>query len=121
MRQRVFLNASSRPTGEDWSRASLTTPAKGRELNEGFLMTARLAFFVFCSVALAVGCSSDPKVRYDCDVRTDFERLRTYDWLPIPVKAEVNELPHRKRMGYLWMWTLFYPLTLSLSRQGRGD
>ena len=42
-------------------------------------------------MALAVGCASGPKVQYDYDVGTDFERLKTYDWLPIPVKAEVNQ------------------------------
>lgn len=43
--------------------------------------------FLFCFVSCATF-----NVSYDFDPETDFSRIKTYDWMPIPEKAQINEL-----------------------------
>ena len=40
---------------------------------------------------LALGCSTI-SVHYDYDTKADFASLKTYDWLPIPVKVYISTL-----------------------------
>lgn len=40
----------------------------------------------------AVGCSTIYDVQYDYDKATDFVALETYDWLPVPDKADIDSL-----------------------------
>ena len=56
------------------------------------------AFIVLCSLILTTSCSIIT-VSYDYDLEANFTRLRTFDWLPIPIKARANELnvKHIKR------------------------
>jgi hypothetical protein len=56
------------------------------------------AFFILCSLILTTSCSIIT-VSYDYDLEANFTRLRTFDWLPIPIKARANELnvKHIKR------------------------
>jgi hypothetical protein len=56
-----------------------------------FCMKKLRTFLVLSLVAFAVSCAS-VYVDYDYDPGYDFSKLRTYDWLPIPDKARVNEL-----------------------------
>jgi hypothetical protein len=43
--------------------------------------------FLFCFVSCATF-----NVSYDFDPEIDFSRIKTYDWMPIPEKAQMNEL-----------------------------
>ena len=43
-------------------------------------------------MALTISCSPIYSVKYDYDTKTDFASLRTYDWLPIPAKADIDRL-----------------------------
>jgi len=43
-------------------------------------------------MALTISCSPIYNVKYDYDTKTDFASLKTYDWLPIPAKADIDRL-----------------------------
>ena len=43
-------------------------------------------------MALTISCSPIYSVKYDYDTKTDFASLKTYDWLPIPAKADIDKL-----------------------------
>jgi hypothetical protein len=47
--------------------------------------------FAFALAASVSGCSSI-STSYDYDDTYDFSRLRTYDWLPVPMDQKQNEL-----------------------------
>ncbi len=49
------------------------------------------AVYIVCLMAIAAGCSS-LDIKYNYNPTTDFTRLKTYDWLSVPVKAEINKL-----------------------------
>ena len=49
-------------------------------------------FIIVCLMALTISCSPIYSVKYDYDTKTDFASLRTYDWLPIPAKADIDRL-----------------------------
>lgn len=43
-------------------------------------------------MAITVSCSSIYGVSHDYDEKADFSGLKTYDWLAIPEKADINQL-----------------------------
>jgi len=51
----------------------------------------RLFPFLFLMVFI-VSCSSVYDVQFDYDTKADFSNLKTYDWLPIPEKAQIDSL-----------------------------
>lgn len=53
-------------------------------------MTLSRAICIFLFLAVAAGCSPIYGVSYDYDRNVDFGRLLTYDWLPVPEKAEIS-------------------------------
>ena len=55
-------------------------------------MKAIHAFFVLFLIGFVVSCSSVYGVRYDYDKQADFENLKTYDWMTVPEKANINSL-----------------------------
>ena len=55
-------------------------------------MKTLCAFIIVCLMALTMGCSPIYNVKYDYDTKTDFASLKTYDWLPIPAKADIDRL-----------------------------
>lgn len=59
-------------------------------------MKTLITFLVLCLVSLVVSCSSVYNVQYDYDTKVKFPSLETYDWLPIPAKAGINELLIRR-------------------------
>lgn len=48
-------------------------------------------FLILCTTALALSCSP-VSVSQDYDPQTNFSNLKNFAWLPIPRKAEVNQL-----------------------------
>ena len=55
-------------------------------------MKALCTFIIVCLMALTISCSPIYSVKYDYDTKTDFASLKTYDWLPIPAKADIDKL-----------------------------
>jgi len=51
----------------------------------------RLFFLLFLMVFI-FSCSSVYDVQFDYDTKADFSNLKTYDWLPIPDKADIDSL-----------------------------
>ena len=49
-------------------------------------------YLIVFFMAVTVGCSSVYKVRYDYDENADFTGLKTYNWLPLPEKKDVDQL-----------------------------
>ena len=49
-------------------------------------------FIILCLMAITISCSPIYSVKYDYDTKTDFASLKTYDWLPIPAKADIDRL-----------------------------
>jgi len=47
---------------------------------------------IVCLMALTISCSPIYSVKYDYDTKTDFASLKTYDWLPIPAKKDIDRL-----------------------------
>ncbi len=43
-------------------------------------------------MAITVSCSSIYGVSHDYDEKADFSQLKTYDWLAIPEKVDINQL-----------------------------
>ncbi len=58
-------------------------------------MKATVLFLTLCATVLALTCSP-VSVRHDYDPQANFNNLRTFSWLPIPQKAEVNQLVVRR-------------------------
>ena len=54
-------------------------------------MKTRYTFFILCILVFTASCSTI-SVHYDYDTGADFTRLKTYDWLPIPITVRANEL-----------------------------
>jgi len=49
-------------------------------------------FLALFLMGLAVGCSTIYGVQYDYDKNANFASLKTYDWLPIPEKTNIDSL-----------------------------
>ncbi len=47
---------------------------------------------LFVGLGFMIGCSPIYGVKYDYNQQTDFSTYKTYDWMPIPEKAGVNDL-----------------------------
>jgi hypothetical protein len=47
---------------------------------------------VLSLMAINVSCSSIYGVSHDYDEKADFSQLKTYDWLAVPEKADINQL-----------------------------
>jgi len=45
-----------------------------------------------CVAGAVVGCSSVYDVKYDYAQETDFSQMQTYDWLPTPEGADINDI-----------------------------
>ena len=43
-------------------------------------------------LAAAVGCSTVYDVQFDYNTSTDFANLKTYNWLPVPEKTDIDSL-----------------------------
>ena len=55
-------------------------------------MKAIHAFFVLFLMAFVVSCSTIYGVQYDYDKQADFESLKTYGWMTVPEKANIDSL-----------------------------
>ncbi|WP_419656143.1 hypothetical protein Dvar_52430 [Desulfosarcina variabilis str. Montpellier] len=55
------------------------------------MKTKKLICLLVC-IALTGGCSSIYGVKYDYNEETDFSNYKTYDWMPVPTKANLNDL-----------------------------
>lgn len=55
-------------------------------------MKAIHAFFVLFLMGFAANCSTIYDVQYHYDKQTNFENLKTYDWMAVPEKADTNNL-----------------------------
>jgi hypothetical protein len=55
-------------------------------------MKAYQIMLVLGIVGFAFSCSPIYDVQYDYDQRADFTGLKTYDWLPVPDKADIDSL-----------------------------
>ena len=47
---------------------------------------------VILMVVFVVGCSTVYDVQFDYNTKTDFTNLKTYNWLPVPEKADIDSL-----------------------------
>ena len=54
-------------------------------------MNAIKAICVLICIGLIAGCASIYGIKYDYDPQTDFSKYKTYDWMAVPVKANMNE------------------------------
>ena len=50
------------------------------------------SFFVLFLMGFVVSCSAVYGVKHDYDIQVDFESLKTYDWMTVPEKANINSL-----------------------------
>ena len=55
-------------------------------------MKAIHAFFVLFFLGFTVGCASIYGVQHDFDKQFDFKSLKTYDWMSVPEKADIDSL-----------------------------
>jgi hypothetical protein len=55
-------------------------------------MKAIQTLLILWLVGIIFSCSSVYEVQYDYDQRADFTGLKTYDWLPVPDKADIESL-----------------------------
>ena len=55
-------------------------------------MKAIHAFLILFLMGFVVSCSSIYGVQHDYDEQTDFASLKTYGWMPVPEKANINNL-----------------------------
>ncbi len=46
--------------------------------------------FVLLFMCFTVSCSTIYGVKYDYDKQADFESLKTYDWMTVPEKADID-------------------------------
>lgn len=56
------------------------------------MMKAIYAVLFLFFMCFMVSCSTIYGVQYDYNQQTDFSKFKTYDWLPIPVKADIDSL-----------------------------
>lgn len=49
-------------------------------------------FSLLICVGLMTGCSSIYGVKFDYNKQTDFSVYKSYDWMPIPEKSDLNDL-----------------------------
>ena len=54
-------------------------------------MKTTILFLILCVTALALSCSTI-SVIHDYDPQTNFRNLKNFAWLPVPRKADVNQL-----------------------------
>lgn len=47
---------------------------------------------VFFNIGFLISCSAVYDISYDYDRTTDFTSLRSYSWLPVPEKSNINSL-----------------------------
>lgn len=55
-------------------------------------MKKMTCFLLLVCFSLMAGCSSIYGVKYDYNKQTDFSMYKSYDWMPIPDKADLNGL-----------------------------
>ncbi len=55
-------------------------------------MKAIRAIFVLFFIGFTISCSTIYGVQHDYDKHVDFTNLKTYDWMPIPEKADIDSL-----------------------------
>ena len=55
-------------------------------------MKAIHAFWGLFLMGFVVSCSTIYGVQYDYDKQADFESLKTYDWMTVPEKADIDSL-----------------------------
>ena len=55
-------------------------------------MKAIHAFLVIFLMGFVVSCSTIYGVQYDYDKQADFKNLKTYDWMTVPEKANIDSL-----------------------------
>ena len=53
-------------------------------------MKAIHAFFVLFLMGFVVSCSTIYGLQYDYDKQADFKNLKTYDWMTVPEKADID-------------------------------
>jgi hypothetical protein len=49
-------------------------------------------FFLLACVGFIAGCSHVYGVKYDYSKQTDFGKYRTYDWMPVPTSADIDDI-----------------------------
>jgi hypothetical protein len=54
-------------------------------------MTSLNTFLVLCFVSSMLGCAS-VTVHYDYDTEANFSNIKTFDWLPVLARADMNRL-----------------------------
>lgn len=55
-------------------------------------MKAINIFLFLFIIYFTISCSTIYNVQYDYDINVNFERLKTYDWLPIHEEADISSL-----------------------------
>ena len=55
-------------------------------------MKAKHSVFVLLVTGFIVSCGSIYGVEYDYDLKADFDRLKTYGWMAVPDKADIESL-----------------------------
>lgn len=55
-------------------------------------MKIRNLFFILFLTGLITSCSPIFRVSYDSDENIDWNQISTYDWMPIPKEANINNL-----------------------------
>jgi hypothetical protein len=55
-------------------------------------MKAIHTFFVLFLTGFLASCAAIYGVQYDYDKQADFESLKTYDWMTVPEKADIDNL-----------------------------
>jgi len=55
-------------------------------------MKANKIFFILLFFSITISCSTIYDVRYDYDPQTDFSGFKTFDWMQVPEKADMNSL-----------------------------
>ena len=55
-------------------------------------MKATRIFFILFLTAIVVGCSTIYGVQFDYDREVNFRNLKTYDWMTVPEKADIDSL-----------------------------
>ncbi len=59
-------------------------------------MKAFHAFWVLFLICFIVNCASIYGVEHDYDKKVNFANLKTYDWMPIPEKANIDSLSEQR-------------------------
>jgi hypothetical protein len=58
----------------------------------GQTMRSSKMIVILFLLAGVVGCSTVYDVQFDYDTKTDFTNLKSYNWLPVPEKADIDSL-----------------------------